>query len=273
MARSERNKRLYSEVYNSDSYTEIAELENTNEVDLSKIKELLKSREEYQKAKNYKEILGPKEEPMLDVMVDVEEERVYDVNSIMARAKDARRETESYKRSTTEYDILKKLNLLSIEEKAKDMLQTNKREEDKLRELIDTITLKKEEILDTDQGAALDFLDDLRGETMVLKGNSTRMKGDTTVIDDELLMRETLVGEMIVASPQKTVTKKFEKIPESKVDSFFTTSLNLNKNDFDDFDDFSKSGASTVVLKILLFIVTAIVLVIGFFVYNTYINV
>ena len=60
MARSDRNKRLYSEVYNPDSYTEVAELENTNEVDLSKIKELLKSREEYQKAKNYKEILGTK---------------------------------------------------------------------------------------------------------------------------------------------------------------------------------------------------------------------
>lgn len=278
-ARSNKNKNLYSEVYNSDFYTEIAELENTNEVDLSKIKELLQNREEYQKAKNYKDILGSKDEDkILDVMVDEEEEKIYDVNSIMERAKEERRETENYKKSTTEYDILKKLNLISIEEKAKDMLQTNKREEEKLRELIDTITMKKEEILDAaDQGASSDFLDDLRGETTILKGNETYLKGDTTIIDDKpldkSLIKDTLVGEMISVAPKKD-SKKLEKTIEDKIDrSFFTSSLGLTKNDFEDFKDFSKHSKHSLIIKILLFFVVAIMLTIGFFVFNTYINI
>lgn len=284
-ARSNRNKNLYSEVYNSDFYTEIAELENTNEVDLSKIKELLKNREEYQKARNYKEILGSRdEEKILDVMVDEEEEKVYDVNSIIERAKEERRETENYKKSTTEYDILKKLNLLSIEEKANDMLQTNKREEDKLRELIDTITMKKEEILEAEQNGSFDFLEDLRGETTVLKGNETYLKGDTTIIEDcgfkakaeevaGSLIKETLVGSMVYVDSKKDKTGK-EKSIEEKIDSsFFTTSLGFSKNDFEDFDEFSKHSKSSIAVKLLLFIVVVLILGIGFYVFNTYINI
>ncbi|MDD4036507.1 MAG: hypothetical protein PHS45_04220 [Bacilli bacterium] len=274
-ARSNKNKNLYSEVYNADFYTEITDLENTNEVDLSKIKELLKNREEYQKAKNYRDILGTKEEEVIpDSMPVIEEEKVYDVNSILEKAKEERRETENYKKATTEYDILKKLNLLSIEEKANDMLQSNKREEEKLRELIDTITMKKEEILDADNSGELDFLEELRGETTVLKGNETYLKGDTTIIDDEIIKtKETLIGELVVSAPKKDKkgnTKNFE----NKIDrSFFTSSLSLSKNDFEDLKDLDKHGKHSIVVKILLFILVAIALAIGFYVFNTYINV
>jgi len=271
-ARSNKNKNLYSEVYNADFYTEIAELENTNEVDLSKIKEILKNREEYQKTKNYKDILGVKEEDqMIDLMVDEEENKDYDVNSILERAKEERRETENYKKSSTEYDILKKLNLLSIEEKANDMLQSNKREENKLRELIDTITMKKEEILDAEQNG-LDFLDELKGETMTLRGNDTYLQGNTTIIDDDATLRDALIGEMVVVDRKKD--KKEDKTLENKIDkSFFTTSLSLSKNDFEDLKDINKSSANSVIIKILLFIVVVIILTIGVFVFNTYINI
>ena len=51
-SRSKRNKDLYSEIYTYGKYSNIegiASIDNANEVDITKVKEMLKNRENYQK--------------------------------------------------------------------------------------------------------------------------------------------------------------------------------------------------------------------------------
>ena len=77
---------------------------------------------------------------------------------------------------------------------------------------------------------------------------------------------------MVVVDSKKEKNKKEETI-ENKIDkSFFTTSLSLSKKDFEDIKDINKSSASSIIIKILLFIVLVILLTIGYFVANTYIS-
>lgn len=60
-SRSSRNKELYGEIYTGSKYSNIegiASIDNANEVDITKVKEMLKNRENYQKERQYRRITG-----------------------------------------------------------------------------------------------------------------------------------------------------------------------------------------------------------------------
>ena len=69
--RSEKNRELYREMYGIDdvaTYSNIeavAPLDKTNEIDITKIKKMLKSREDYKRQRDYQDVLKVKKNFLL----------------------------------------------------------------------------------------------------------------------------------------------------------------------------------------------------------------
>ena len=91
--RSTKNKSLYKQIEDLDSYTNIegvATIEKNNEIDISKVKELLKNREDYKRQRQFRtfldqerEIVSPKKE-----VENKEEPKNYDINDILSKVKE-----------------------------------------------------------------------------------------------------------------------------------------------------------------------------------------
>ena len=82
-SRSARNKEVYNEIYTYGKYTNIegiADIKNANEVDITKVKELLKNRENYQKERQYRRLTGEyKEHEAEEVSHEPVEEKNHDI--------------------------------------------------------------------------------------------------------------------------------------------------------------------------------------------------
>lgn len=131
------NQNLYKTIYEMSEYSNVegvAAIPTTNEVDIRKVKEFLKSREDYQKAKK----IGKVEFPKVEEPIEEEEDRNYDIRDILSKAKDERTEADNryHNLKNTQYNILKNINI-NDQIKKEDYLEPS---EDTLKELIHTIT-------------------------------------------------------------------------------------------------------------------------------------
>lgn len=240
--RTRKNERLYQKIYDKEEYSNIEGIATTlkpNEIDISKIKELLKNRDVSQKEKDIRDLVpkprtkAPKQEVKKD---NFENERNYDIRDILNKAKTERKENKNddyHKLQNTSYDVLKKLNI------KKDDL--NETEEEELKELIDTITstsmLNKME----DQELSLGLLDDLKSDTMV--GDSKAIKA---VLEEEKEMQK---------------DDNFIEDEKQGMDStFFTSSLNFKDEDFDELQEMSRNlKKNNRLMKILVFILLVVI--------------
>ena len=87
--RTSRNQDLYKSIYEDTEYSNIegiANIDRSNEIDIAKIKDMLKSREDYQSGRELKNFI-PKEEPVKYETFEREEDRVYDIRDILTQAK------------------------------------------------------------------------------------------------------------------------------------------------------------------------------------------
>lgn len=114
VGRSVRNQDIYKQMEDLGTYTNIegiANIEDNNEVNISKIKEMLKNRENYQKEKRYRDLLN-NEEKAENLKKDIEEiERKYDIKDVLSEALKTRNITENdnHKFESSKYDILQEL--------------------------------------------------------------------------------------------------------------------------------------------------------------------
>lgn len=113
--RSVKNQDIYKQMEDLGTYTNIegiANIEGSNEVNISKIKEMLKNRENYQKEKRYRDLLKD-EEKRESLQKEIEEiERKYDIKDILSDALKSRniKENDNHKFESSKYDILKEIN-------------------------------------------------------------------------------------------------------------------------------------------------------------------
>ena len=119
--RSARNQDIYKQLEELGTYTNIegiASIEDSNEIDISKIKEMLSNRENYQKQKRYKDILNNEEKVEVVKEDIVEEEKNYDIKDILSDALKNRNvmENDNHKIELSKYDIIKEL----IDKKSKE---------------------------------------------------------------------------------------------------------------------------------------------------------
>ena len=138
-SRSSRNQNLYNTMYSSTRYSNIegvASIDKGNEIDISKVKEMIDSREHYQTKREYR---NPNrhtgEIPILRKRY-TEGNGNYDIMDVLKEAKE-KEEPDNRNRviDSSDYDVIKKLSM----NKPKNDYKTDD-EEEELKELIETIS-------------------------------------------------------------------------------------------------------------------------------------
>ena len=326
-SRVSKNQELYKEVSyaeldNFDLNSNVSVLgDNTSNIDITKIMDILDER--------YNE--GPKKKSLGDTdelelpKINLDETREYDINSILAKAKEE-------KEFDYEEDRLKKLNedaesiLKDIDadeeefdrEESK-VINKAKTDEAELLDLINTITakelIKEEANMDTLVGDMdpLDLLTDLRGDddTRVLgaidsvreveemqeealrmdkEDNITieeaeeradereRTQGIEEITEEQIEEYETEeetedTNEFAELSDDQEITDEVEVVKDKKLkdldDSFIGDTSKFSTEDFADFDDLKESGFTSVLVKILVFLII-VILILGGIVLGNY---
>lgn len=224
--RSDKNKSLYEQIENLDSYTNIegvATIEKTNEIDISKVKEMLNNRENYKKQQQLRGILKEDREEKKEIEKEtkVERKRHYDINAVLSKVKEEQpKEEQKYRRlDDKQYNDLK-----SIVNKVEDNT------EDELKELINTI-VSNDSLNQLANEDDVGLLDELKSNTIV--GTASSIK---KIIDEE----------------------KERKVEEtSELDnSFYTSSFGFTKKDFEELKNMNhgikKSNKYIIVLLAIL---------------------
>lgn len=244
--RSIKNEELYRTIYDVGEYSNIegiANIEKKNEIDLTQIRELLKSVESNSRETS-RQVATPKTETK-DVSVAVmdEEHKSYDIKDVLNKAKDERTEktSEYHQLSNTQFNILKKIK---IDE------PLSEEEDQGLKELIHTITntsmLNKLE----DRELSLNLLSSLKDSENTITNEKSYI--DNLINDEEKKPEE--------------VKSKIDEIDKS----FFTSSLGFCDEDFEDLKDIKKTlKKNTFFIKSLTFLLVAIIIgVVIYIVYN-----
>ncbi len=173
--RTQRNEDLYKNIYENVEYTNIEGVVTSpkaNEVDITKIKELLNNDEE-KRGRIVKDIQNI-EYPSAGIL---EEEKSYDIRDILSKAKEEKEDNNDKYRSfkNTEYDILKGINIKQMQEE--------KNQEEELKELIHTVTSATMINRMDDKSLAENLLSDLQGTQIVETSVETMKRAETDDID------------------------------------------------------------------------------------------
>ena len=242
--RSSKNKSLYEQIKDLDNYTNIegvATIEKTNEIDISKVQEMIKNRESYKKKRQLRDILKEEVEELEKIEAVEEITKNYDIKDLLSKIKDEPiEEQKSRSLKEEQIEILKSLN---VKEKTKK--EEIEEEEKELKELLNTIAstkaLTKMKVEENDLDVGL--LDDLKSDTIV--GDAASIK---KIIEEE----------------------KEKRIEDTNIEidkSFYTSSFGFTQSDFEELKNMNhkikKSNKFIIVLLIILIVL--IVAGVGYF--------
>lgn len=240
--RSRRNESLYDTIYNDDiEYSNvegIARIEKTNEIDINRIREMLKEEEEKKKKKVFQPMLKTEIDTSDMLNLNDKEERNYDIRDILSKAKEGKagEEKDQYRNlQNTQYNILKKLKL------DKDYDTTN---EDEFSKQIKSLSNTDINILNeiTDQDLSLELFDDLKSDTQTLNQNSIKK-----ILED---------------AKEKEKEEKKTSVERELDKSFFTSSLNFSDEDFEELKELGSTyRRNSILIKLLIFAVVAALLI------------
>ena len=241
--RTKRNTKLYNSIYSYGKYSNIegiASIDNTNEIDITKVKKMLETREKYQAERRYRRLTNENKElaslPKVSKRYKEDEDRTYDIMDVLSKARE-NKEPDDKERvlSKTSYDVLK-----NIEVKR----NVNKKDyDDDIDDMIQTITntgmLNKMD----DADLAADMFSDLKAKDDDTKvGNLNNLK---QLIDEN--------------KKDSFLENKKEQTMDN---SFFTSNLKLKKKDFVNYDeDEIKKGSvfKTIFVTILILGIIAVI--------------
>lgn len=239
--RSDKNKSLYKQIENLESYTNIegvATIEKTNEIDVSKVKEMLNNRENYKKQKELKKIINNEEEKkeIEEEQENLEQQKNYDINDIIQKMKNGISKEETKYRSLDDekYKTLNDLNKTN---------NNNIKDED-LKELINTI-VDNDALNGISQDDDVGLLDELKSNTIV--GTASSIK---KIIDEEK-------------------EKKLEQSSEFD-SSFYTSSFGFTQRDFEELKNINhgiKKG-NKFIMVLLIILISLVFIGILFFMIN-----
>lgn len=247
VARTKKNQDLYEDIYINAPSSTVSVLDNESEIDISKIKELIDSREGYNRVKQYQGIIQTKsieeETEVYDIYEDIDN-KIYDINKILEDAKAKREisEREKYRSlRNTQYNILSKLELneeLEIDEMATDFFTQDKTIEKLMKEQEeDNDNDGEDDDDDEDDTTSKDLFDDLKG-----LGNTVL----TEAVDPDTI----------------------EKTPKpDKESTFYTNHISFTNEDFEGLNDLQTTiKKNNKLIKVLITIVTFILVAIVVFV-------
>lgn len=292
MSRSARNRKIYSSI----DFDDISSIRTNNnvsvisdaekEIDIEKIKKYINSISEEKIEKRKRISLELPQEDHEEITN--EEERDYDINSVLERARDKR--TTDYevdrhrKLNSTQYDILKNIKIkddteheintidktddLNTQEKTiVDLIQTisinSKNSKDDL--LQDLISNNENTVVmapinaDTNKEALKEELENMTQDLERIKQPLNDLTQDL-ILEKEKLKDLSMLTDKIdeeeneEENDSNTTTSQIEK-------SFFTNSTSFSKKDFEGFEDLEKDmKKSSAFTKIAIFLIILMLL-------------
>lgn len=227
-ARSSRNEDLYKKIQDMDTYSNIEAIESisrTNEVDISKVKEMIKNRENYKKQRQYRNVFNIEDEVPKEVETEnfFKEEKNYDIMDVLNKAKDNHEQDNTNRNlKNMNYDVINELNL-----------RNNNYEdgEEELKDLINTITSKRKQ---DDEG---DLLDELTSDTMVGEASSIHK----------------------ILESEKKEQQKVDNTSEMDK-SFFTSAMSFSDKDFEDLKSMGNHVKKNNILIIIMIVIFLLVI-------------
>lgn len=271
-SRVSKNSVLYDEVkaseltrVNNNSNVKIIE-QTGKTIDLEKIKKYIKDNSDTNKARR-KVISLPEEDN--STPVKVEENKVYDINSVLEKARENRSieySSERYRQvRSNEYDILNKIKMYEepdSEEEATDDLNTDERT---IVDLINTVTVHKGDV---------NLLEELMagGETTGPISEEQSKNDITNEISEYIENKKSVVldKDSLVEDKTEELVNLKEKIDEMDK-SFYTNSMTFNKDDFEGFDELEKSVKKSSIFKTLLIIILIISIIASLVIIGNYV--
>ena len=245
MERSRKNKDLYKKVHNESrsGIDSISSISRANEIDISKIKDIVSDRESFKKERKLKESIGnsglnidiPSKKSFDDNydIMDIKPEKIsvgeekevvknYDLSDVLNKAMDEYNEDDSKNRNlkNLEYTDLNSLNLHKKEYKNSELEL-----KDMIKSIHNTSNLNK-------IGDDALLLDSLKSDTMV---------GDSSIKK---------VLEQDKEEEQKDSTKELDK-------SFFTNTFDFADEDFDELLARKKGKKKKIIIAIIICLLVA----------------
>lgn len=258
-SRVNKNTSLYEDVKRSElsrvkNNTNVRIIEqNGKTIDLEKIRKYIN--EVNNEPRSKRSVLSiPKEEKTIESKPTPE--KVYDINSVLEKARSGREveySSERYKKvRSDEYDILSKIKIYEDVKDDIDETPELNTEEKTIVDLINTVTVHKGD---------LNLLEELMGEGETTKPISEEQKDLSfkDVIDKETTS-ESLISEKVMNENTKEFekTKELVNLKEKMTDidnSFYTSSMKFNKDDFEGFEELEKSVKKGSFFKVILIII------------------
>ena len=234
LSRSNKNKDLYQNVGTNTRYANITDVTNANAIDITNTTSEYKTREDYQKMKKYGGVETPKVKKDLEEFNHIynkHENRVYDINNVLEEARKNREEDtleEKRKLKNTSYNILASLNKEELEKFRQEKRERLFKDDDELRDLIDTIASKT---LAGEIEAASDLLSDLMATSIIdkkaLKETIEETEEDSEDDDDSIIIEK---EEIIITTEPSEETEENEQVEEQEIE-----------DEYDDEDELSLS--------------------------------
>lgn len=289
--RTSRNKELYKEVYgNYSSLENLPIADNTNEIDMEQLQEIVKR-------ENLKQM--PKEETSHMIATKIKEEddtyKVYDINKILEQAKSNYRPKEEKKIISPTYKFLSTLesNELPVTEVKKALEEEHPDKEelymtrelkfkDKRLEVTKEIDTMKEEQQEKEYDSSpLDLFEDLKPDGNTFISEPVKVEKDSIFANSEI---EDVEEKPLIKEIPSTNTKEEKNIKDinaikeetfknanNNIDNdFYTSSYKFSKKDFidddDNFLDLPKKSHSVIKVILLLIAIFALTTVIYYFI-------
>lgn len=238
-SRSLKNQELYENIGSNTKYANIADIKNINVQDLSNLNPEENTRENYQRLKDYSNIV-----PLPKVKKDLEdfktvykekENRVYDINSAMAEARKNRvdiDEKESKRKlKNDKYNILLSMTPEELEEYRKERKEKYTHpDEEEIDELIDTIA-SKTLAGELDKQTTVNLLSELMATSIMDRVDMTEEISENTTEDLATTTPVRMSYEETAQEDPKQEEKEEENpvvVEDDEQDKSFITSEEIN---------------------------------------------
>ena len=245
--RSDKNKDLYEKLKVADMNPEYIDINTTNVYEINSLNDVTKKRSSYQKLRSLDDVLEkertitPLEEKPLP-----KEERLYNIDDILKKAKETYKDEEKKRLLNTEYNILTKLDL--------DKVTSNDGfSKDHYKKMVDDLYSEKE--IKQDDGKEL-FADLMEDENKEIK--KEEIKPEVIKEPDKEVVKENIESEK--------EEKKQEEVKETTGD--FVTKIEVTKemkvNNEEDDEDEEFIEKRSPLLTIIIILVVLLLLAAGY---------
>ena len=257
-SRSSKNSNLYDSIGSNTQYTNFTDVSKIEAIELDEARRNSRTREGYKAIKEYGESPKTTNSKRLDeinYLYKDHENRVYDINSVLEKAKSSREEKDELegrrKLKDTNYNILASLDIKELEKYRREKQKRVKKDEEELRNLIDTITSKT-----------------LTGE--ISKETTVNLLSDlmaTSAIDrvDDGLDLDEVKEEENKEEKDDSEKDKTDDLMKGIDKSFYTKSMDLSDKDFDFSDEEEEEAKIPLIVKILLILILLVIIGVGAF--------